>query len=134
MILINPGSNIAEESKDKKWTNTHEMAVEHCRNWFLKPMLDAGFEDIEFTDTGKYEEGRWVFEFKHLITGVVVEAEVHGISPLSEYKKENIFTPRTYWKGSSCADPEIKDFAKEGFKPVMTYKPNSDNSLDKRSK
>ena len=115
MLIINPGSEISEGNKDKKWTNTHKQARVNAYGGFYKPMEKEGFIDIEVEDTKKENDGRWLFIFKHKITGVSVELQIDGIDDLDEYKKENIFTPRTYWNGSNCSDPDIKDFAKEGY-------------------
>lgn len=119
-IIINPGSVIGKE--EKGWTNTHAVALKYANEWFYKPMLDEGFEDIEMIDPNEEVDGRWKFIFKHKITGVEIELEVHGIDNLEAYQKQYIFQPKTYWNGSSCSSPEIKEFKKEGFKPVITYK------------
>ena len=121
-IIINPGSNIGENTKKSKWTNTHQTAKKYAHNWFYKHMVESGFEDIEVEDTKKEIDGRWLFIFRHKVTGKAVELEIHGIDNIKEYQKENIFTPRIYWEGSSCSSPELEDFAKDGYKPVMTYK------------
>lgn len=92
---------------------------------FCKPMRKAGFTDIEMIDTGNEAEGRWLFIFRHKITGVEVECETHGIDNLKTYEEQYIFTPRVYWNGSSTSNPELEQFAAPGFKPVMTFKEKS---------
>lgn len=121
-LIINPGSELPLAEAAIGWTNTHETAKRHAYDWFYKPMLEKGFTDIEVTDTGEENDGHWKFLFKHTITGVVVELETHGIDNVAAYEKQFVFTPRVYWKGSSVSDPELEQFAAEGFVPVMTYR------------
>ncbi|WP_067671748.1 hypothetical protein [Nocardia miyunensis] len=122
MTIINAGSHIAPTQPDEGWTNTREKAAQYAREWFWDQITRDGFTDIEFVDTGREDEGRWVFEVRHKITGVVVEIEQHGIDNLDAYRKRHLFTPRVYWNGSSSANPRLEDFAADGFEPVMTYR------------
>jgi hypothetical protein len=118
-VFINPGSRIGTDAIG--WTNTHAGAAEYSAEW-MQRMSTEGFTDIEVTDTGRELNGRWVFEYRHSITGVVIELEHHGIDDLKAYEKQYIFTPRVYWGGSSCGDPRIEDFSADGFAPVITYR------------
>jgi|JI10StandDraft_1071094.scaffolds.fasta_scaffold481435_3 hypothetical protein len=117
MLLINPGSHIGEQSSEK-WANTHEQALENALRW-LKNIQDDGIKNIRMYDTKTEEQGRWKFIFKHLITGVEVELETHGITDMDEYIKENVFTPRVYWNGSSCGEPELDQWLTDGYKKVL---------------
>jgi hypothetical protein len=121
-VIINPGSRISD-TPVSSWNNTLQQAKKNCKRWFLEPMEKEGFIDIKcFLKSDVPDRGRWTFIFEHLVTGISVELEIHGVDDLKEYKKDNIFTPRIYWNGSSCADPDIKDFYKDGYVPVITYK------------
>lgn len=122
-IIINPGSDISAEDGAKGWTNSHDQAAIYAREWFLEPMLEEGFTDIEMEDTGEDDDnGRWLFKFKHTVTGKVIELYQHGIDDLDAYQAQCIFTPKVYWDGGSSSNPELNDFAADGFKPVMTYR------------
>jgi hypothetical protein len=118
-VFINPGSRIGDNAIG--WTNTHAHAGIHAAEWSQR-MFAEGFTDIEVTDTGREENGRWVFKFRHTVTGKVVTLEQHGIDDLEAYEKQHIFSPRVYWNGSSSSSPSIEDFAAEGFVPVVTYR------------
>lgn len=74
---------------------------------------------------GVEDKGRWVFTFRHKVTGTEVQLEIHGIDDLDAYRKQYLFDPKIYWRGSSCAEPELEDFAAEGFKPLRTFIPES---------
>lgn len=122
MILINPGSGDIPD-KGVGWTNTLEQSAIHCKNWFVKPMRKEGLVDIRVKLESKDSvDGRWTYTFTHKITGISLELDIHGIDNLEAYQKENIFSPRVYWNGSSDATPILEDFSKDGFEPVMTYK------------
>lgn len=118
-LIINPGSRISPEADG--WTNTRPQAAIYAFEW-AKRMRAEGFQDIEVVDTGIENEGRWLFTFRHEVTEVTVKLEQHGIHPLDAYEKQCVFTPRVYWNGSSCANPQLDDFAADGFVPVKTFK------------
>lgn len=120
-LIINPGSSIGQQQEG--FTNTHKQAKIHAYEWFYKPMLKQGFTDITVVDTKEENDGRWKFIFKHDITGKEVELEVHGIDNMDKYTDKYIFTPKVYWNGSSVSDPELEQFADEGYEPVMTFRP-----------
>lgn len=119
-VFINPGSHIPAEN-NVGWTNTHETAQRHAATW-LHEMTEAGFTDIEVTDTGVESDGRWRFEFRHKVTGRMIALDTHGIDDLDAYLKQNVFHPRVYWGGSSSGNPSLGDFVAEGFEPVITYR------------
>lgn len=121
MLLINPGSHLPENKTGQGWTNTHAKALERALGW-LKNLKAEGMTDIIMWDTKEETDGRWKFIFHHKITKVDVELETHGIDDLDAYQKEHIFAPRVYWNGSSTGEPELEQWAKEGFRPVKTYK------------
>jgi hypothetical protein len=120
-VFINPGARIPTTDEAVGWTNTHAKAAERSAEWESR-MTAEGFDDIEVTDTGIEENGRWQFAFRHRITGKVVTLEQHGIDDLPAYEKQHIFAPRVYWNDSSSAEPSIEDFRADGFVPVITYK------------
>lgn len=119
-LIINPGSGEVGDSGEG-WTNTHKQARLNAYTMFYRPMLEQGFTDIEVIDTKEEVEGRWKFIFKHKITGKEVELETHGIDNMEAYCKEHIFGSRIYWNGSSSGNPELSDFAAEGYEPILTY-------------
>jgi hypothetical protein len=121
-LLINPGSQMPDEKEGQGWTNTHKQAKLNAFNWFYLPMLEEGIIDVKVTDCNEETEGRWKFIFKHEITGKEVELEIHGIDNMEEYMKTYIFGARVYWNGSSSGNPELEDFAVDGFEPVKTFK------------
>lgn len=125
MVIINAGSRIAPAQQSEGWTNTREKAAQYAREWFWDQMVRDGFTDIEFVDTGRETEGRWMFEIRHKVTGVVVEIEQHGIDNLDAYRKQYVFEPRVYWNGSSSATPRLEDFAADGYESVITYRPTA---------
>lgn len=116
MILINPGSHIGETTG--LWTNTHEKALERALGW-LKNIQDDGYKNIKMLDTKEEINGRWKFLFKHSVTGAVVELETHGIDDMDAYIKENVFTPRVYWNGSSTGEPELEQWLVDGYEKVL---------------
>lgn len=119
MLIINPGSGGIEPGCDG-WTNTAEGAHKEAARW-LANMHGAGMRDVELLPQWRYRDGRWVFRFRHAVTRVVVELETHGIDDLDAYRRDH-FYPRVYWNGSSTGDPELEDFAAEGFEPVRTWR------------
>jgi len=119
-LLINPGSHIGEPGNG--WTNTVEKARAEAEGWLAQMRAD-GFADVELLDGCTEREGRWVFAFRHAVTGVTVDLETHGIDGMKAYMKECIFSPRIYWKGSSCSNPELEHFAAPGFTAVLTFIP-----------
>lgn len=129
-FIINPGSELPSGEAGIGWTNTHEQAKKYAYIWFYKPMMKEGFTDIEVEDTGKETDGRWLFIFRHQVTGKAVELETHGIDNLEAYEKQFVFTPRVYWDGGSSSNPELSQFVVEGFEPVMTYKATNNNKED----
>jgi len=123
MLLINPGSHIGENTSEK-WANTHEQALQNALGW-LKNIQNDGYKNIRMYDTKEEIEGRWKFIFKHLVTGVEVELETHGITDIDEYKKEHVFTPRVYWNGSSTGEPELDQWLTDGYHKVMDIEAKS---------
>ena len=55
------------------------------------------------------------------MTGVIVELETHGIDDMDAYANDAIFTPRVYWKGSSCSSPDLNDWKAPGFVKLSTW-------------
>lgn len=121
MLIINPGSATVV-AEGNGWTNTYEQACRNAEDWF-KAMRADGFVDIEMLPTEEDRGGRWLFIFRHAVTGVSVELEMHGIDNLDAYVHQNIFYPRVYWNGWG-QDPSLRDFAAKGFETVVvkTYR------------
>lgn len=124
--IINPGSRIAA-SDGIAWTNTYETAAQEAEQW-LGRMQEDGLCDIDLQLPGLplKDEGRWAFQFKHTITGVIVTLEMHGISSTQAYMKEHIFLPRVYWNGCSSSNPKLEDWATPGFTAVKTFRRNEE--------
>lgn len=119
-LIINPGSRIAPPGEG--WTNTEAKARDRAGNWLGK-MHAEGMTDVELLDGAEPRDGRWLFTFRHKVTGATATLEMHGIDPAEAYERQHVFTPRVYWNGSSCADPCLEDFAAPGFRPVRTFAP-----------
>ena len=118
-MLINPGSRIGEPGTG--WTNTEATAQAEAQRWLAGIHAD-GMTDVELLNGATEREGRWVFSFRHAVTGTVVKLETHGIDDIGAYEKEHIFSPRIYWNGSSTSNPELEHFAAPGFVAVRTFK------------
>ena len=113
-VIINPGSTIDSMGGDG-WTNTVEQARKHAKEW-LRRMRREDQIDAKLLPGETFEDGRWTFKFQHNLTGVVCDLCTHGIDNDDAYRKENIFTPRMYWNGSSCSNPMQEDFLKDGYR------------------
>ena len=116
-LIINPGSGRVVAEGDG-WTNTYEQACQNAEKWFEEMRAD-GFDDIEMMPVGKSREGRWLFIFRHAVTGVSVELEMHGIDNLDAYVYQHFFHPKVYWNGWD-QEPRLDDFAAKGFEAVVT--------------
>lgn len=121
-LFINPGSGPIADSGEGGWTNTVEHARLAAHRW-LRILRREGFHDVEIVGERDAGDGRWVFRFRHAITGVTVDLDTHGIDDMDAYLKERIFSPRTYWNGGSSSDPCLEDWAAPGFEPVQTWRP-----------
>lgn len=119
MTIMNPGSRIPANAGEG-WTNTYEHAVAEAQRW-LDELRGDGITDVELILPGRESEGRWVFGFRHTVTGVVVNLETHGIDDVKAYEKEKVFTPRVYWNGSSCSNPSVEDWGAPGFVVTKTF-------------
>jgi hypothetical protein len=119
-LIINPGSRIGAPGEG--WTNTEAVARTRAEVW-LEKMHAEGLTDVELLSGSEARDGRWLYTFRHKVTGATVALEMHGIDPAEAYERQYAFTPRVYWNGSSCADPSLEDFAAPGFKAVRTFIP-----------
>ncbi|PWK81698.1 hypothetical protein C8D88_116109 [Lentzea atacamensis] len=120
-FIINPGSRIHASSGDG-WTNTYEGAVKEAQRW-LKELRDDHIADVELVLPGVPGEwGRWVFGFRHKVTGVTVSLETHGIDDWRAYEKQCVFSPKVYWNGSSCGQPQVEDWAAPAFTAIKTFR------------
>lgn len=135
MLIINPGSEPVD-TDGQGWTNTYAGACAIAEDWLTK-MRDAGIgHDVELVlpapaDTidppAPDSEGRWRFQYRHTVTDGTVELKTHGIDNLDAWAEGRILGsmgPRVYWKGSSSADPQLDDWAADGY--VQTYRPADD--------
>lgn len=122
-LIINPGSDIGEPA-GATWTNTYEGALAEARRWLQCIVDDDNFgHDLELIepDDKTPNHGRWLFTFRHRVTGATANLETDGISDVEAYQKRHIFAPRQYWNGNSGAPgPQLKDFTAEGF--VQTFR------------
>lgn len=118
-MIINPGSGPIKSGEG--WTNTLSGAMTEALRWY-DGMLMKGFTDVVMLTEPEERDGRWVFGFRHEVTGVVVELETHGIDDVEAYEKAHIFAPRVYWNGCSTSTPRLEDWKADGFEPVRTYR------------
>lgn len=117
--FINPGPGSIPTSGNG-WTNTYEGAAREAVRW-LDQMTTGGIRDVNLDLKGEdLGDGRWRFHFRHEVTGVVVDLDTHGIDDYEAYERDRVFPPRIYWNGSSCGEPEVEDWATEGFEVVKT--------------
>jgi hypothetical protein len=119
-LIVNPGSGEIAAAGDH-WTNTEATARAEAGKW-LANMHAEGMTDVELLDGCRERAGRWLFTFRHKVTGVTVELETHGIDNLEAYGRDH-FSPRVWWNGSSTAEPKLEDFAAPGFTPLRTFVP-----------
>jgi hypothetical protein len=121
MLIINPGSRVGEPAEG--WTNTAEQARKIAQEW-LEAIHKEGMRDVELLpgDRDYGDSGRWVFTFRHAVTGVMVDLATHGIDDLDAYVRVHVFHPRIYWNGESLGEPKLEDFAADGFEPVRTWR------------
>ena len=82
-VIINAGSGDIAES-GTGWTNTRDGAQRAAAAW-LNAMQNEGYGDVEVTEVGPVGNGRWAFDFRHSVTGVVVQLETHGIDDLDAF-------------------------------------------------
>jgi hypothetical protein len=131
-MIINPGSRIGEPGDG--WTNTFEEARAEAGRWLTR-MHASGMTDVQLLDGAHPDadmegDGRWVFTFRHTVTGVTAELATHGIDDTAAYERQHIFAPRVYWNGSSTAEPELENFAAPGFALVRTFKTQPEEAGD----
>ena len=118
-LIINPGSRLGPDGDG--WTNTYETAHKKAVEW-LATMYEKGMTDVALLPDVRETEHRWVFTFRHAVTGVDVTLQIDGIDNVDTYCERYTFTPRAYWNGSSLSEPDLDDFAANGFEPVRTYR------------
>ena len=124
-IIINPGSG-AIPAAGNGWTNTYEQAEKHAREWRDRMTAD-GIRDVtlELPGADPDGDGRWRFSFRHDVTGMTVYLDTHGIDDWRAYEKQRIFSARVYWNGDSSGEPQVEDWAADGFEVVKTYRPTA---------
>lgn len=125
-VIISPGSHV-RAGAGQSWTNTVERASAEARKW-LAEMHSQGMTDVELVGDAvpATSGGRWVFTFRHRVTGTQAQLETHGIDDMDAYCQQHIFAPHIYWKGSSVGEPSLDDFAAAGFEPVWTFRRTMD--------
>ena len=82
-LIINPGSRIGEPGNG--WTNTEATARAEAERW-LTGMHADGMTDVELLDGSTEREGRWVFTFRHAVTGTVGTGD-HGIDDIGPTRR-----------------------------------------------
>jgi hypothetical protein len=115
VMIINPGS--------QSGGGTEAQALANAREW-LQRMRQNGIGDpqIVLVETpSKVNELRWGFVFRHRLTGVECELEIHGLT--KQECKAYAFPPRVYWKGSSCSTPDPLDWLAPGYVLALVPKP-----------
>lgn len=119
-LIINPGSGAVALSGEG-WTNTAERARLVAEEWLARIHAE-GITEVELLGLGTPDgEGRWRFGFRHLVTGVIAELVTPGIDDWEAFTKKHIFGTRTYWNGSSSAEPRLSDWEAEGYEPFKTF-------------
>ena len=110
MIIINPGSKLAN--------GTEKQAVKNANDWVME-MRENGIRYVQIVGSpipdGRF---RWTFALRHSLTGVEATLAIHGLSAqeVEEYAANNLGAqPRIYWNGSSSAEPQLEDFLTEGY-------------------
>jgi|HubBroStandDraft_3_1064219.scaffolds.fasta_scaffold1163246_2 hypothetical protein len=119
LLIINPGSRIGGPGGG--WTNTFEEARAEAGRWLARMHAD-GMTDVALLDDPAERDGRWVFSFRHAVTGTTVQLETHGIDNMAAYEQQHTFAPKVYWNGSSVSQPELEHFAAPGFAAVRTFR------------
>jgi hypothetical protein len=124
-LIINPGSGPIHSAAGTGWTNSEGVARATALGWWERMRAD-GIAHLELRADVEERDGRWVFGFRHTVTGVVVELETHGIDDEEAYRRDgHIFSPRVYWNGSSSTDPKVEDWAAPGFDLLKTFRRSS---------
>lgn len=120
MLIVNAGSQIPETGAG--WTNTLDQARKNAQDWF-DTMRGSGFTDLEMTlQSEDPVDDRWRFVFTHTVTGATAELDMHGVDNIDAFRRQTWGYPRAYWNGGSSSEPQLEDFAADGFEPVMTYR------------
>jgi hypothetical protein len=121
-ILVNPGSGPIADGDG--WTNTVEGARVEAERWLAIITDGQGIRDVALEDDAEeLDDGRWRFWYRHTVTGVRVDLITHGIDNLAAYRRAQVFDPRVYWKGSSTSEPQLEDWAADGFEMIRTFRP-----------
>ena len=101
MMIINPGSDVVGGKV--------EDAIKEAER-LLQCIKDDGITGVGLLrEYKKTEDGRYIFKYRHEITGRVGEWCVTGLED-NWRGRGFMFQPRIYWNGSSCSSPEWKDF------------------------
>ena len=106
-VIINPGRSVSE--------GTVEQARANADEWLERMRADGitgVYIDHDATRPCEYGEARWVFTFRHEVTGATAELTIDGLT--DDEKRGLVFWPKVYWKGSSCSHPDLSDFLTDG--------------------
>ena len=116
IIMFNAGSeNIG---------GTFEQAKNNAKMW-LKSIHNDGFKEVVMS-FDKVEDGNYIFNFTHLVTGVKSYLRIHGFT--NEEYQQFKYPPRTYWNGCSVSEPCAEDWLTNDFNyKVVYYKKEKEN-------
>lgn len=109
-IIINPGSG--------NKGGTIEQAKVIANKW-LSNIHEAGITDVVIGAVTPQDDGMFLFEFLHTVTGKSVYLKTHGFT----FAQSRHFRlhPRIYWNGSSVADPKPEDWLTDDYKIKVDF-------------
>lgn len=112
-LIINPGSGPVKGG-------TAEQARKNAQAWLDTIHNELGLRCVTMTlEHCQPPDGRYTFNFHHPVTGVTVQLKLDGLTEAE--MEELLFRPRSYWNGSSCAEPQVKDWAADGYQHTVVF-------------
>jgi hypothetical protein len=92
---------------------TYEQAIKNAERW-LHIMIESGITDVSIVHHERDPfDSNWLFVFRHELTGCTCKLFIHGLT--DDEAAKVIMPPKTYWCGSSTAEPALSNFLKDGF-------------------
>lgn len=118
--IINPGSHVLGGTQDQARRNAQP---------FLDEIHEMGMKDVVIDPNPTFDDGRWLFTFRHPVTQKMATLKTHGLSDADVMSC--IFLPKIYWNGCSCSDPKISDFLPKDWGFRVVFEPlGGSNPLD----
>lgn len=109
-IIINPGSG--------NKGGTIEQARVIANEW-LRNIHEDGIADVVIGEGVAQDDGMFLFEFRHTVTGKSVYLKTHGFT--DKECDEFMFRPRIYWDGSSTAEHKSEDWLTNDYKIKVDF-------------